>query len=74
MARRAGVDATAFLVQITAWVFGHAMAAIRVADLALGTKALALIFGIDLAGVEVLGFAGLAALIAMLALGAVIEA
>ena len=74
MARRAGVDATALLVHIATWVFGHTMAAIRVADLTLGAETLALIFGIDLAGVEVLGFAGLATRIAMLSFGTVIEA
>ena len=74
LAWRAVVDATALLVHITAWVFGHAMAAIRVADLPVGAEALTLILGADLAGVEVLGFAGMAALIAMLAFGAVVEA
>jgi hypothetical protein len=47
---------------------------ILITDLTLWTEALTLILSVDLAGVKVLRFAGLAARVAMLTLGAIIVA
>lgn len=71
---RTGVHAAALLVQIAARVFRHAMVTIWITHLTLWAEALTLILSVDLTGVKVLRFAGLAARIAMLTLRAIIVA
>ena len=71
---RTGVHAAALWVQIAARVFRHAMVTIWITHLTLWTEALTLILSVDLTGVKVLRFAGLAARVAMLTLGAIIVA